>query len=117
MKIFLTIFLTTFLSLISSVRAEEVDCFIIKESEEYLSKEGKNCDVQYSPASTFKLPLAVIGFESKILKDENHPLWKSKKPISFLSEYWSGEKTPASWMRYSIVWYSQMLITKLGAQF
>lgn len=94
--------------------AETIDCFIVKEGEKFLTKEGKNCDVQYSPASTFKLPLAVIGFESGILKDENHPIWQAKEPPTFLRDYWSGDKTPATWMRYSIVWYSQMLTTKLG---
>ncbi|MBU6141304.1 MAG: class D beta-lactamase [Proteobacteria bacterium] len=116
MQKFSAIFLTTFLLLISIAHAEEIDCFIVKEAENYLIKEGKNCDVQYSPASTFKIPLAVIGFESGILKDENHPIWQAKNPPTFLKDFWSGEKTPSSWMRYSIVWYSQMLTTKLGAE-
>lgn len=51
--------------------------------------------MQYSPASTFKIPLAVIGFESGILKDENNPIWKTKEPVDFLQDYWVGEKTPA----------------------
>ncbi|MCE3255740.1 MAG: Beta-lactamase AmpS [Rickettsiaceae bacterium] len=113
MKNFLSAFLL-FLSFVSMARAEVIDCFIVKSGENYLIKEGKNCETRYSPASTFKIPLAVIGYESGILKDENHPLWKPQKPITFLQDYWDGEKTPSSWMRYSIVWYSQILTTKLG---
>ncbi len=111
---FLTIFLTASVLAISSAHAEKIDCFIVKEGEKYLIKEGKNCDTRYSPASTFKVPLAVIGFESGILKDENHPIWKSTEPVTSFVDYWGGEKTPLAWMRYSVVWYSQMLTKKLG---
>lgn len=107
----LTIILT-FISL--SAKAETIDCLAVREGNKYLIIEGKNCDVMYSPASTFKIPLAVIGFESGILKDENRPVWHSKKPVDFLFDYWSGDKTPLTWMKYSIVWYSQELTSKLG---
>ncbi len=100
----------------NSVKAETIDCFIVKEGSKYLIKEGKDCGTQYSPASTFKVPLAVIGYDSGILMDENHPIWVSKKPVTFLKDYWEGEKTPSSWMRFSIVWYSQVLTTKLGKE-
>jgi len=113
----IAIFLPIFVFITFRVSAQTnnmVDCFIVKEETKYLINEGENCNTRYSPASTFKIPLALIGYESGILKDENHPIWKSEKPITFLKDYWSKEKTPASWMRYSIVWYSQMLTTKLG---
>ncbi len=113
-SIFLILIFLTLLT--STAKAENVDCFIVKEANEYLIKRGENCDVRYSPASTFKIPLAVIGYDSGILKDENHPIWESPKSLTFLKDYWSGEKTPASWMRFSIVWYSQNLTKKLGAK-
>ncbi len=106
-----------FANLLTSIaKAETIDCFIVKEADEYLIKHGENCDVRYSPASTFKIPLAVIGYDSGILKDENHPIWESPKSLTFLEDYWSGEKTPSSWMRFSIVWYSQNLTKKLGTK-
>lgn len=115
MKHLLIIFCTMFLLIVPfAARAEEINCLIIKDEKNYLIKEGKNCDTRYSPASSFKIALALIGFESEILKDENHPIWKNLKPVTFLKDYWEGEKTPLSWMKYSIVWYSQMLTTKLG---
>ena len=100
----------------SFANAESLDCFLVKEGGNYLVQEGKNCDVRYSPASTFKIALAVIGYDSKILKDENHPIWQSPKSLTFLQDYWAGEKSPTSWMRFSIVWYSQELTKKLGAK-
>lgn len=114
MKHFLISYLLFFLVCMSSAQAKLIDCFIVKDAEKYLIQEGNSCDTRYSPASTFKIPLALMGYESKILKDENHPIWKSKEPITYLQDYWSGEKTPLSWMKYSIVWYSQILTTKLG---
>jgi beta-lactamase class D len=94
--------------------AQTIDCIIVKKGNEFLLKEGKSCDVRYSPGSTFKIALSVMGFESGILKDDNHPIWHSKEPVKFLKAYWDGDKTPSSWMRYSVVWYSQILTTKLG---
>ncbi len=96
MKNLLALYFIIFFVIISKANAENIDCFIVKDAQNYLINEGKKCDVRYSPASTFKIPLALIGYESGILKDENHPIWKSKKPITFLQDYWSGEKTPAS---------------------
>lgn len=119
MKYFIVICFAIFLPLASTTFAanknvENIDCFIVKEDQSYLINKGKNCNTRYSPASTFKIALALIGYESGILKDENYPLWESKEPVKYLQDYWSGEKTPSSWMRYSVVWYSQMLTTKLG---
>lgn len=109
----LLIFLSLFLS--SAASAGSVDCLIVKEQENYLIKEGEKCGVRFSPASTFKIPLALIGYESAILKDENYPIWQSPQSVNDLKDYWVGEKSPAMWMKYSIVWYSQALTTKLGA--
>lgn len=105
-----------FLTFSLSAKAATIDCFIVKEGSKYLIKEGKECDTRYSPASTFKVPLAVIGYDSRILKDENNPIWTNKEPVTFLKDYWDGEKTPSNWMRFSIVWYSQALTKELGAK-
>lgn len=95
-------------------QAEAIDCFIVKENKQYLIKEGAHCDVMYSPNSTFKIPLALIGFESRILKNRHNPIWQPQQPVTFLQYYHDGEQTPSSWMRFSMPWYSQMLTQKLG---
>lgn len=110
----LILYCTIFFLTTLSAKAQTIDCLIVKEGEKYLINQGKNCDTQYSPASTFKIALALIGYESGILKDENHPIFKAKETPKYLPKYWSGEKTPFAWMKYSIVWYSQMITTKLG---
>ncbi len=113
MKKFICTFFT-FLSLINLSKADTIDCFIVKNDEKNLIKEGSGCDTRYSPNSSFKIPLAVIGFESGILKGRHNPIWKPQKPVTFLKYYHDGEQSPSSWMRFSMPWYSQILTQKLG---
>jgi beta-lactamase class D len=53
-----------------------------------LVEQGQGCDTPTTPASTFKIPLALMGFDST---------------------------TPLRWMDYSVVWYSQAVARELGA--
>ena len=68
-----------------------------------LQQRGQ-CAERYTPASTFKLPLALMGFDAGILQDEHTPAWP------FLPGYpaWGGEPwrqpvDPARWIHYSRV--------------
>jgi len=113
-KKLLLIWVLIFYSFAFNAKAEIEHCFIVKGKDGFIIKDGKDCNTRYSPASTFKIVLALIGYEAGILKDENYPIWKPSEPITFLENYWSGEKTPSNWMRFSVVWYSKILTTKLG---
>lgn len=72
-----------------------------------------DCDRRHSPASTFKVPLAVMGFDAGILVDSMNPLWE-------LPEAVTGQLvgvrlgTPTSWQQHSLVWYSRELTRTLG---
>lgn len=48
------------------------DCFLAMEEATVIKKEG-NCDVRYSPCSTFKILLSLMGYEEGFLIDELHP--------------------------------------------
>jgi beta-lactamase class D len=89
------------------------NCFIAKEVEKYLINEGE-CKKQYSPCSSFKIPLSLIGYDVGILLDENNPVLEFKKGYTEGLDAWKSPQTPKSWMRYSCVWYSQVLTKKLG---
>ncbi len=93
-------------------------CLIVAEADtgRVLIDEG-DCDTRVTPASTFKLALAVIGFETGFLQDAEHPVmtWQPGEP-DWGGAAWQGEVTPASWMRDSVVWYSQRLTRALGAE-
>lgn len=56
------------------------NCFIIKElnSSSFIQKEGE-CQSRVAPCSTFKIPLALMGLESKILENAENPSWAFKK--------------------------------------
>ena len=98
-------------------RAELV-CLLIADAEtgQPLLEEG-DCDRRVTPASTFKLALAVIGFDAGLLQDADHPAldWREGEP-DWGGAAWRGRVTPESWLRDSVVWYSQRLTWQLGAE-
>jgi beta-lactamase class D len=74
----------------------------------------ENCRVDYTAYSTFKVPLAVMAFDSGALKDENEVLkWDGKKSTRPESNH---DHDAKSWMRDSIVWFSQRLTSKIGEE-
>lgn len=67
------------------------------------------------PASSFKVPLAVMGYDAGILLDAIAPAWPYKP------EYDAPERVrktvdPTVWERDSVVWYSQELTRRLGPE-
>jgi beta-lactamase class D len=74
----------------------------------------ERCRERLSPCSTFKVPLAVMAFDSGILKDENEVLkWDGKINEREVADHDHNAKT---WMRDSIVWFSQRLMPQLGEE-
>jgi beta-lactamase class D len=75
--------------------------------------EGR-CHERTAPCSTFKIALAAMAFDSEILKDENHLLKWDGTDRGIAS--WNRDHTAMGWMKESVVWYSQALTPKLGAE-
>lgn len=74
------------------------------------------CATRHSPLSTFKIPLALIGFDSGILTDAHTPAWDYDPKIHDAHRPEEKQRTdPTTWESNSVVWYSQQLTTKLGA--
>jgi len=72
----------------------------------------ERCRKQFPACSTFKVPLAVMAFESKILKDENVVLkWNGKREVR---EESNRNHNAQTWMKHSIVWFSQRLTPQIG---
>ena len=72
----------------------------------------ENCRERIPPYSTFKVALAMMAFDSGILKDENAVYkWDGKKNDR---EAENRDHNAISWMKDSIVWYSQRLTPQLG---
>lgn len=74
---------------------------------------GARCDKRNSPCSTFKIPLALMSFDAKILRDENTLfLWDGQE--SNMVSSWNKDHTAASWMKESVIWYSQEVAKIMG---
>lgn len=93
----------------------EEKCFLLVENNKVLKQEG-DCDKRYSPASTFKILLSLMGYDAGIFKDEIHPLWQFKKSYDLFLNVCKVAHDPRTWMRDSCVWYSQVLTQKLGME-
>lgn len=103
------------------VIANKVDartlCTIVvaADSGRTLVEEG-DCDIRATPASTFKIPLAVMGFDSGFLTDAHSPELPFKKGYpDWLGDVWRQPTDPARWIKHSVVWYSQRITQHLGA--
>ncbi len=81
-----------------------------------LLEEG-DCQARVTPASTFKLPLAVMGFDAGFLRDAGHPVlaYHVGDP-DWGGVNWRRDTNPADWLHYSVVWYSQRITHALGAE-
>lgn len=91
------------------------DCVLLKDADkaEPFYQTG-DCSKRATAASTFKIPLAIMGYDAGILKSPDEPEWDYKPGYPDWIEAWKGPQTPKSWMRYSVVWYSQLLTNQLG---
>ena len=79
--------------------------------------EQGDCRTRVTPASTFKIALSLMGFDSGFLKDEHHPeLPYEVGYVDWGGVNWMRPTDPTRWMKYSVVWYSQIVARALGAQ-
>ncbi len=93
--------------------ASSHDCFTALESNKTLVSIGA-CQERHSPVSTFKIALALMGFNEGILIDTNQPKWKYKPEYQASWDAWKEDQTPSRWIQMSTVWYSQELVKKIG---
>jgi len=80
---------------------------------ERLRQEGA-CDTAMSPASTFKIPIALMGFDSGILTSPHDPVWPFREGYVDWRAQWKQPTDPQYWMKESVVWYSQQITERLG---
>lgn len=109
-------FLVLFL-LSNSLAAQDTFLLYDLTKGELISFEG-DIHTRESPCSTFKIVLALMGYETDLLTDKNTPKIDFKEiyldGFNLVSEKWRQAQTPLSWMQYSCVWYSQEMTKKMG---
>ena len=88
------------------------ELYDLKTSQLVVRSNPARCAKRTSPCSTFKVPLALMAFDAGILEDETSPMkWDGTKTSR---EEWNRNQTAATWMQYSVVWFSQRLTPMLG---
>ncbi|TPL55534.1 class D beta-lactamase [Mesorhizobium sp. B2-4-2] len=94
----------------------DVQCTLIADAQsgKTLYQNGV-CDQRFSPASTFKVPLSLIGYDAGILSDEHTPSWDYKPEFKAVKR---DHKTvdPMIWERDSVLWYSREITRRLGPE-
>ena len=85
------------------------------ETGAVLHEEG-DCITRVTPASTFKIALAVMGYDAGFLKSATQPVlpYQPGDP-DWGGANWMRDTNPTDWMRYSVVWYSQRITQAMGA--
>ncbi len=74
----------------------------------------EHCRQRLPACSTFKVPLAVMAFDSGVLTDENVVLkWNGVKESR---EVLNQDHNAKSWMKDSVVWFSQRITPELGKE-
>lgn len=105
------------LLLLASGAAEAgAPCTLVEEAStgEVLHRDGP-CDHRNSPASTFKVALALAGYESALLTDAQTPQWPYQESYKSWDADWKKKPTdPTAWLKDSVVWYSRLLVQKMG---
>lgn len=79
--------------------------------------EQGDCRTRVTPASTFKIPLAIMGYDAGILSDANAPVLPFEPGYAdWGGDEWTQPTDPTRWMKYSVVWFSQQITAALGAE-
>ncbi len=104
---------------LSATSAEaKIICTVIADADtgDVIVREG-NCEERFTPASTFKIPLAVMGYDSGFLKDAHNPTLPFEKGYAdWGGDTWKQPTDASRWLKYSVVWFSQRITGKLGAE-
>lgn len=101
---------------ISPAQASTVCTLVVNASTGAVLLEEGDCRSRVTPASTFKVPLAVMAYDAGILEDAYHPVmaFRTGDP-DWGGANWTRDTDPADWMRYSVLWYSQRITHAMGA--
>lgn len=100
--------------------------FIAKQGNEIIMRIG-NCDDRRAPYSTFKVALALMGFDARILKTKDSPIFPYKEeyaenfPDWYTPEIgkkygWNQAHTPKTFLKNSVLWISHIITQNLGAE-
>ena len=71
-------------------------CFIVKNGNQVIQRSG-DCTTRYAPCSTFKIPLALMGYDLGILKNQKQPQYSFQPESDVFPEISKDGQTPQNW--------------------
>lgn len=118
MRIWIVVVALALSTTVASPASTKTVCTLLlnARSAEILVEHG-DCTSRVTPASTFKIPLAVMGYDAGILRTAHDPVmaFRSGDP-DWGGANWKRDTDPADWMRYSVLWYSQRITAAMGSE-
>jgi beta-lactamase class D len=97
-------------------QAETLCTLLVDDQTGRVVASQGDCASRTTPASSFKLALALMGYDAGILKDAHTPAWPFRPEYIASHSEWKQTTDPTSWLANSVVWYSQVLTTRLGME-
>lgn len=79
-----------------------------------VTRTGDRCDTALSPASTFKIPHALVALETGVITTETVEQWDGTRHPAQPS--WDRDHTVLSAMRPSVLWVFQRIAPRIGAE-
>jgi beta-lactamase class D len=89
-------------------------CFVLynESDQEFLRYSPQRCDVGYIPASTFKIPHAIIALEEGIIKDTAQTIpWNGQE---WPTPAWNQDQTLKTSIKNSCIWVYMEFARKIG---
>jgi beta-lactamase class D/beta-lactamase class D OXA-42 len=105
--------LLTALSIPAAISKTLCTAFADAATGKVLKQEGA-CDTRVFAASTFKIAISLMGYDSGFLTTTHEPALPFKKGYPSWIASWKATTDPTSWMKNSVVWYSQQVTKYLG---
>ncbi|MDM9644765.1 penicillin-binding transpeptidase domain-containing protein [Rhizobium sp. S163] len=90
---------------ISTTAQAKTICTVVADAKtgRTIVQEG-DCEGRVTPASTFKVALSIIGYDSGFLKDEHTPALNFRKgDPDWGGENWKKPTDAVRWLKYSVV--------------
>jgi beta-lactamase class D len=100
----------------SAANAREVCTAVADAATGHVVIQRGDCQRQVTPASTFKIAISLMGYDSGFLKDEHRPKLPFREGYVDWRANWREATDPAKWMKDSVVWYSQQVTRSLGKE-
>jgi len=92
-------------------------CFILYNLNKHqiVSEYNPNnrCNQRIAPDSTFKIALSLMAFNQRVIDQHTVFKWDGKNEDV---PGWNQDQSPASWLKYSVLWVSQQVTPQLGEE-